>query len=222
MKKILFIALLLSGSTLLMAQTFIPKAGVSLAKVSISDDIKNEFYSDPSISYKTGFIVGLAVQFPISDMISIQPELLYHQKGYKLSDEFDGLNYNETVTLNYLELPIMVNFAFGNFYANAGPFLAYGLGGKYKLEYSAQGDTETFEGDVKFGDEPDDPGDDWYVDVPLEYGLAIGAGYKLFDKILIDARYGLGLSSIYTDEDNFEWTTKNSTIQITIAYPIVK
>jgi len=131
MKRILFIAFLLSGSTLLMAQTFIPKAGVSLAKVSISDDIKNEFYSDPSISYKTGFIVGLAVQFPISDMISIQPELLYHQKGYKLSDEFDGLNYNETVTLNYLELPIMVNFAFGNFYANAGPFLAYGLGGKY-------------------------------------------------------------------------------------------
>jgi hypothetical protein len=217
--------LVLLFSTNVKAQTFIPKAGMSLAKVSISEDLK-ELYNSPSIKYKAGFIVGVAAEFSISERISIQPELLFHQKGYTIttSETFGSAtaNYSETLTLNYLELPVMAKYTFGKFYANAGLFFGYGVGGSHKGEVTFGADTEKYSGKVIFESEPDNyDGDDWFVDTPFEMGIGLGGGYKL-GKVMLDIRYGIGLTSIYSQKDNFDWTTKNNSIQFTVGYPLSK
>jgi hypothetical protein len=215
-------------STSLMAQ-FIPKAGISYANVSISQDQKDTY--DPNIEYKLGFVGGVAYQHSFSDLISIQPELLFHQKGFRWTESGEEsiytFNYTETFTLNYIELPVMVIFKFGNFQVYGGPVFGYGIGGvgKWDLEYSDGQNTfsESGEGKVKFKEEPENyEGDDYYIDKPFEAGVAVGAGYKLFNLIIVDLRYGMGLTSIYSNEEDFDWTTKNNSFQFTIAYPIIK
>ncbi len=79
-------------------------------------------------------------------------------------------------------------------------------------------------GNVKFGKEPDNySGDDLYIDNGLDFGLQLGAGYKIANLIVVDVRYGLGLSN-FIDKDSANGIddnkSKNRSFQFTVGFPI--
>ena len=221
MKKIsLFIFLSLAITPQLYSQiTFLPKLGVSYSHVTYPSD-----FPDPEEDYKSkiGLILGVAAEIPlIGEMLSVQPELLFHQKGFKYKYLDDTWKDDYNYTLNYLELPILAKVNFGKFYAEAGPSFAYGIGGKYKGTTSYMGDEETYDGKIKFGSEPanSDP-DDHYVDNALDICVQIGVGVKV-SVIVIDLRYGMGLTNIYDEFGSYEsLKSKNGSLQLTVGYPI--
>lgn len=211
-------------TTSLFAQvTLIPKAGVSWAHVSFNDDINDQFAGEFDYGSKAGLIIGIAAAIPMGgDRFTLQPELLFHQKGYTSKYVEDEISSSYETTLNYLEVPVLARVNFGKFYAATGTYIGFGVGGKYKGSDTYMGHTEQHEGNVKFGKEPDNyDGSNEYINT-LDLGIQLGAGVKV-SVIVIDFRFGLGLND-NDDEGDFDTQTRNQprnrSLQLTIGFPV--
>ncbi|MCD4820245.1 MAG: PorT family protein [Candidatus Cloacimonetes bacterium] len=197
MKKsiFLFVLIVLLGTSLF-ANGIVGKGvklGFNFAKID-GNDVEINFDS------KLGFIIGGFAIFQMTDMIFIQPELFYTMKGAK----DDGEGYVSTISLNYLELPVLAKFNIpieGNLTPNLffGPALGINLSSTHKVEY----------------DDYDDVSDDLEDIKGMEFGLIFGGGINI-NKICIDARYNLGLSSIDDSSDSED--VKNRVFSILLGY----
>jgi hypothetical protein len=158
-----------------------PKFGVR-AGVNISNQ---EFkQGDITIEPKTkfGLDLGIVSEFPLGKVVSFSPELHWLQKGFTIEDfEFNGLVLNGTSTLNYLELPLLVKFNFGEsakFFVMGGPSFGYLLSDNTK-------DDEGNEIDL---------GDRSNIELGAHFGAGIGVG-----PVVIDVRYLLGITNLAKD-----------------------
>jgi hypothetical protein len=225
MKKVL-----LTGSLLFAilfgasAQTYlVPKAGLTISTFVPADNKEN-------VSSMAGFSGGVGVNLTLNEKFSVQPELLFIQKGanYEFEQPIgDGIleTVSTDVRVNYLELPVLAKYTFGNgklkYFINVGPALSYGLGGKtdYSLKYTLGNETvyrETAEGSVNFGDYPaESPAQDVYFQKRVDVSVQAGGGLIIYDKILIDIRYGHGF--IKLDD---EAQPKNRSVQFTVGVPL--
>jgi hypothetical protein len=217
---ILFCLLLTSASYGQILYKF--KAGGSLASVSY-DDGSNNVLPDGTVKYgsKTGFLVGVAAGIPLGgDCFSVQPELLFHQKGYTF-DYFEPDSHNSAsykTTLSYLDIPVMARATFGNFFFSAGPYFAFGVGGKYKGTDTYGAITQEREGKIKFGNRPSGySGLNSYVNA-FDFGLAADAGVKIKD-IAIGLRYGFGLIDLH-DKD-YLYSLHNGSLQLSVELPFI-
>lgn len=208
--------------------TFIPKAGVVLSTIHQSKDLKNEY---ETVSSRIGFMVGAGLELTISENFTIQPELMFIQKGYKTEESYDVFTrvsadqeFKDNIALNYLELPIMFKIKFNKFYVNAGPSFSYGIGGsdKWELNDSYNGVTESETSKIKFGKAPENnSGDNVYYDNAFDLGVQLGAGVKV-GPVVIDLRYGFGLSNLNDKPKSFEgsYAFQNRALQLSVGFPI--
>ncbi len=111
-------------------------------------------------------------------------------------------------TLSYIELP--VNFIYkpelgeGRMILGFGPYAAYGIGGKAKIDDS--------ESDVAFGDEP------WETK-RFDAGANLLAGYEFSNKLSFQLNAGLGLVNINNRAENdSKSTTKNTGFGVSLGY----
>lgn len=173
--------------------TFGIRGGVNFAKQTASSD----GYSF-SPKNNVGFNVGLSVDIPMMESLYLQSGLYYTVKGYKLEE--DG--YTEKATPSYLELPILASYRynfsdFTQLQINFGPYLAYGIAGKYKWDDEDE-DKDFFDDDTK----------------KIDAGLAFGAGMT-FGHIFVGINYDLGLTNILKDS---EGSLKNRCLSINVGY----
>jgi len=80
------------------------KAGANLSNV-IQDVNENT-----TNGAKAGFVGGLFVELPIVTGFSIQPEVLFSQKGYKSEGNFLGTAYEYKLTSNFIDVPLLAKF----------------------------------------------------------------------------------------------------------------
>lgn len=78
------------------------KAGTNYSNVYDSEG--EEFDADA----KFGFAGGAFVAIPIGELIGIQPELLYSQKGFRADGTILGGNYELVRTTNYIDIPVFL------------------------------------------------------------------------------------------------------------------
>jgi hypothetical protein len=196
--------------------SIIPKVGVTFSGIAFDEDIEEQ-------TTKTGLVLGAGLNLPVvEDFFSVQPELLYTQKGvaYEGEEPFLG-KVKVGLTINYLEIPVLAKISFGGddfkAYVNAGPSIGFGLGGKSKIE--ASGETE--ENDLTFGSDDDDSFSN-RLDLGAQFGG--GIGFKVGPgSLLLDLRYGLGLSNLNKAEDGMssaEAKSKNRVLAISLGYAI--
>lgn len=175
MKKLLFLAAFISAGILVNAQVkFGVKGSANFYKFGGSDgsDIDDQ-------KMKVGFNAGGIANIPVSEMFSIQPELLFSNQG--AAQDFGGetLNWN----LNYINLPVMAQYNNpSGFYAETGPEFGFLMSAKAKADGVSEDIKELFKG------------------FALSWG--VGAGYKLPSGLGFGARYNLGLTSIADDSDS--------------------
>lgn len=194
------------------AQQFGIKAGFNLASMNISgvDELSDS-------KMHTGFHFGGIVDFPINDFLSLETGLLFSTKGFNMEIEEDGLTLTTKINLNYLEIPVLLKgkkeigtdtYLFGN----VGPYFAFGLSGKVKSTFSFQGESETEEEKVEWGN--DDESDLKRFDM----GLSFGAGVQ-YNSILLGLSYDLGLSNILAYQEDGAGM-KNRVFKISVGYLI--
>ncbi|MBO5497957.1 MAG: PorT family protein [Bacteroidales bacterium] len=165
---IVFAALFLCGITV-SAQ---PKWGVTAGL-----NFNTSKFSDIDVKARTGWSVGATCLVDLPLGFSVQPSLLYHQKGANITDRVSQ-------TMGYLELPVSVQWGpdlliFRPF-IDVTPYIGYALASDAKMSLPGLNlDWNTWEGKKRF-----------------EYGLGIGAGVNVW-KLQVIARYNWNFGSLY-------------------------
>lgn len=194
MKKALFVVavMLLSISTVSVAQVkFGVKAGVNFANVS-GDDMDD---MDSRIAPLFGGFANIG----LTDKLAFQPELLYSMKGAKESGSMDGMDYDATVKLSYIDVPLMLKYNIsGGLNIQAGPQLGLLMSADYEMEAGGESESMDIKDELK----------------GMDLGFNLGAGYD-FGSLGVDVRYNLGLSNIADSDDG---DIKNNAIQIGVSY----
>ncbi|NLW18854.1 MAG: PorT family protein [Candidatus Cloacimonetes bacterium] len=144
---------------------------------------------------RSGFHGGLVLQYRTDSNFIVQPEILYSQKGYT----YKVLTVDTTTMMDYVEVPILLKY---NIKAAKGlyiqptvaPFVGYAVVGK-----------NTFKGAV-IEDETD-----ILEDINrLNYGLDFGLDIQVIDRVLVGARYQLGLADFDGDNNVIEKNKKDT------------
>jgi hypothetical protein len=230
MKKIILSIFALSFlSAVSIAQiSLMPKFGIAFTDVKFKEspyEVVSEGTETAEVKARLGLMGGLAVNIGVSELFSVQPELMYIQKGFKL--ETPNLPFKGDVRIDYLEIPILAKFSVGDEnkrgYFNLGPQVSFGLGGKTKIESFS----EERKGKVKFEEEPEFSNDeDFYFDNGFDFGIQAGGGFGVKagpGLLTIDFRYSLGFGNLFdtpsgADKDDFK--SKNRMFATNIAYVI--
>ena len=165
------------------------KAGINYSNV----------YSESGDGYvadgKVGFAGGVFVSIPLSQLIGIQPELMYSQKGFKT----EGTFFDGEITSSYLDLPIHLQIKpTENISILAGPQFSYLLSTKYELNGFSTIDEE----------ELDDNNN------RATLGLSAGVDFTV-QNFLISARGSWDLSKVNKDNSTSDINYKNQLFQIT-------
>ncbi|WP_018630855.1 porin family protein [Niabella aurantiaca] len=231
-RKTLFLLLLSAIAGTAMAQVqFGVRAGANFSNVTAKDADDNKM----STSLLPGFHVGVTADMAIADEFYLQPALLFNTKGYQYKQSESSV----TVALNqhpyYLELP--VNFIYkpalgnGHLLLGAGPYIAYGVGGRWKLK--AESGSSSFERDgslefkrdysldsAVFGGNIEDLPEKLPYGKPFDLGANLLAGFEFAQKISIQLNGQLGLLNIAPTVDGQETgeVIKNMQFGLSVGY----
>ncbi len=161
-----------------------------------------------------GFQAGLLLDAPLSDNLSLRPQILYSVKGskYDLSSLLGGLggSGDATTTINYVEVPVQVAYGFevgnGRVVLGAGPYIAYALNGKSKGNFNGMSGTES----IEFGSGQNQT-------KRLDFGLHVSAGYELSSGLMLSGYYSPGLSSL-SNAPSSDGTVKNTAFGVSLGF----
>jgi hypothetical protein len=184
------------------------KAGVNLANVA-------EDPSEMDWKMNLGLKLGVVYEAELAESFYFSPGLFFSQKGAKTSfsevEEGITVDFDMKGIINYLEIPM--NFAYkadlggARLVIEAGPYLAYALGGKYKMEGKAMGISFDVSEDMEFGSEEGQT-------KRMDFGINAGVGLE-FSNIKVGAQYGLGLANLENSDD---YSAKNRVIGLSVGY----
>jgi hypothetical protein len=170
---------------------FGPKAGVNLVKVD-GKSFKDEF--------RYGYHVGGFAEIVVTKdkKLSIQPEVLFNQYSTTLDSNFKSVYQNvinssqSHVKLNYLSIPILLNYKFiGPVYLQAGP--AFSILMDQSKNFLQNGGDAFSKGDFSM----------------------IGGAQVRLAKLYLSGRYVIGLANINDIDDKDKW--KSQAIQLSVG-----
>ena len=161
------------------------KAGMNIANENIE-----------GLQSRIGFCGGGFASIEVGDIIVIQTEVLYTQKGAKWERVIEPPGMT-TLELDYVDIPLLVRFILpdkGLVKPNlfVGPYFAIKVNATYRME--VYGTSESLDLD------------EYYKDT--DFGVVLGGGLDFLlkkGKIVLDGRYALGLTTIselHLDEKN--------------------
>lgn len=171
------------------------KVGMNFSNMTKFDDTKA----------LPGFNLGVGMDYGFSENWSLQSGLMISSKGYKVKD------YAKVRPI-YLDIPILAAYKFNisdntKFVINAGPYLAFGLGGKCKFDEG--GDYKLFKGE--------DGEDAEYSRFDL--GIQYGIGLEIGDHYLVNLTGQNGFISPFDYPDGYDGDKpKNMTFSIGVGY----
>lgn len=210
MKKfILSLAVLASAAGAANAQTGIKvglKGGFNGSTFSGADSKGSE--------YKAGFAAGGFVNFGVSDNFSIQPELLYSQKGASIdnvpyvSGSSSGTNGTYKSTLGYLDVPIMFRYNIGEdgkgFFVEAGPQGSFVL---HRRDFTEDGGGKQIGSSATSTDDLN----------KVVLGYVGGVGYQITSGLQLGLRYTGDFTQVYKQQ-NGAINVHNSVFQFQVGY----
>lgn len=208
-----FVGLLLALFCIqLHAQTFGVRGGLSMATILEKDE--DGTYSD-DYQMNPGFHAGIAADFPIVEMVSFETGLFFNTKGFKFTEEEEGVDVTVKAKLYYADIPLTLKVAGEvsegvELFVLAGPYIGIGLSGKTIAEGSAEGFNVSIDEDIDWGSGEDD-------DLKrLDYGITAGAGFE-FKGLLVGLSYDFGLANVsaYTD---YGTTSSHRVFRFTVGY----
>ncbi len=228
MKK--FVLLLIALFTLSMTNaqeiSIGAKAGINYGATLTSDSDYND-----NFEARLAPMFGVVAEFALTDKFSVQPELLYYPSGAKLKEIEQyiptGIDTGFDATINgdrkvdYLNLPIMMKYyVMDGLSLEVGPYVGFLLAAK-----STQTITDAAGNTIDAMSWEDEDVKEEYNSI--DFGLGLGASYKLNNGLFFTGRYNYGLSNIEADEEDLEkdgeigtdsFTIKNQMISISVGY----
>lgn len=167
------------------------KAGFNSSVIGSSESESNEMMSS-----RVGLQFGGVATIPFTDAVQLRTGAIYNQKGGTI----DFLGGDITLAIDYLEVPL--DFAFmlgdGGFALSAGPYFAFLMNSKLKFDGESEGIDNMKATDI---------------------GLNFGASFTIQESMIIDARYGMGLTNLSDDSTLADdYVELNGVLSVSFAY----
>ena len=139
-----------------------------------------------------GLNAGLILEHRISDLLSVQPELIFNEKAGDYTISGNDMVIIATSKVKYIDVPIMAKInILENLNLQLGPQIGFLL--SEKTNY----DSNEIEIEPEF----------------LDFAINGGLGYQTQSNIFVQARYSYGLKEIFENRNY-----KNSVISLSIGY----
>ncbi|ALI99302.1 porin family protein [Rufibacter tibetensis] len=216
MKKLVFLFVAVVASYAAQAQSsFGIKGGLNYS--NLSGDLQNE----ERFNNKIGFNAGVYFNAPIAgDFFSIQPEVLYSNKGYKYDDKVETTllgteyRYEGTSNFNYIDVPVLARVKASSFFFEAGPQVSYlvSVNDKTKQYRNGQLEDRTVSERSKSG----------YSD--FEVGYAAGLGFATANGFSLGLRYNGAFTDLVEDtkvRGEFK-DARHSSFLLSVGFPLSK
>lgn len=179
--------------------------GVNIATLESND----EEFGD-AMESKRFAVGGIVLDFPLSEAVSLRLEPMYMPKGTTATLEVEGFNFESTLRLPYVELPILLKVSRTT--GAVRPYLVIGPSIGYRTGATA---TDVLTGEEEDVEDADDI-ETW------DYGVAAGGGLSYAvgrATIFAEGRYTLGLADLDKQPDAGE-TLKNRGVQILARFTV--
>ncbi|RZK50724.1 MAG: PorT family protein [Pedobacter sp.] len=138
--------------------------------------------------YRPGFQAGLFLDLPLSEKLSFIPEVLYTQKGGKITGNLGNNTGEIRTTVGYIDVPVILS-------VNATPNFSVMAGAQ--ASFLTNQETETFANGTSLATSSDT--DDFRKSIA---GGLVGFAYKFNPNLKLDARYNMDFQSIAKDNIN--------------------
>lgn len=156
-----------------------------------------------------GYSGGIHIIYKAQKVVGVKMEFNYAQKGWELSLD-SGKMYKRTV--DYFEIPFTTHVMLGEkrskYFLDLGPYLGYQL--KEKEEFNLDSLEMDFVGEPMHRN--------------YDFGFTVGAGYQYKTSIGnfgIEARYSLGLSSLFIPSEEFQYfRSENQSLTFRFVYTV--
>lgn len=173
--------------------TFGIKAGMNISNMNVE-----------SMQSRIGFCGGGFATVGVGDMVVIQPEAMYTQKGAKWESWYEPEII--TLKLDYINIPLLFKFMVpvkGAVKPNlfVGPYLGINVNATHRI-------------DRIYGTSEERDYDEFYEDT--DFGMVLGGGVDFLlkkGKFVLDGRYSIGLITVQEGSD-----LKNRVFSFTLGY----
>ncbi len=204
------------------------RGGYTSANLHITGEAPGSFSaSGGSMDAYRGWHAELLLDVPLTSGLYLQPAFRYITKGTGLNETADPkeelsgiyIPHGNSLRLNYLELPLSLVYKYplgkGRITAGAGPYLAYGLNGRYSYNIMQDGRTiSRHSKDVQFTRKNNDNLAVLRMH-PWDAGANFSIGYEFFSCLTLGANYSLG----FTDIDRQDLTSsKNRYLGVSLGF----
>ena len=186
-KIVLLIIMAVCGLSQVRGQDFGVKAGYNYSTFS------GETSSISTIEGLSGFYIGGLVELPISDVLSIQPELIFSRQGVALRQEIKGFGFNVSINnadirLDYLNIPVMAKVNLGPLFLQGGVQFGF-LVSKPKVNRLPNTSLFTLLDKDSYNS--------------FDFGVGAGLGVKLNQRFFVEARYTHSLTNVFDPNDDY-------------------
>ena len=215
-KIILFITVIFLGIQICSAQEISIRGGFNLSQFWM--EYEDVIGIPEGMIQNPGFNIGPVLDLPISKIFSVETGILYTTKGYRSHVESGGALFEGRKNLYYLDVPVLFKITVPvkkiGIFAMAGPYIGEALYGKEKLVTTYNSVTDKWEGNILWGDEPDEYD-------RFDYGLKFGTGVR-YAKWQMGACYELGLKNFSNlHRAPYLATIKNRVMEFYISYALI-
>ena len=169
-------------------------------------DITNLWGSNVEHGMKPGYQAGLVMEYKFNPNFAIAPEVVFASQGGKskafaLDITNNDINLTTTdikYTANYINVPVMLKYyVTPEFSIDFGPQVGFNVFNKVSHKNLSKSI------DIKDSTKP------------VDFGLGLGGTFNLTENAFVQARYTMGLTKVFKDEDVIgENNAKNSNVQI--------
>jgi hypothetical protein len=210
MKKI--ICLLIAGLAFTCVEAQSVKVGLK-GGVNYSN-VAGNLQDEEGYANKISFHGGISSQVKlIGEVLSLQPELLYSQKGYNYLNEeavINGLEHENKAKRNYsyIDLPVLLKVKARGFFVEAGPQIGYLAGIQDKKEKSVNNIEDK---DVEWMSKEGMP--EW------EAGYVAGLGFQADNGLSLGLRYNGRIDGLVKEDGKANWiNARHSVLQLQFGF----
>ena len=152
--------------------------------------------NNTGLDSKTGLTAGVFVDYRFNDWIGMSADLLFSREGAMLKSGGDKY----IAKTNYLNLPILAKFyVLDQLALNIGIQPGVLLSGKDKVKESGEETAFTTTNNYK----------------SFDFAFPVGVSYEFFNKLILDARYNIGVANISAGEGG---KVHNNVFALTLGY----
>ncbi|RSK23868.1 porin family protein [Hymenobacter metallilatus] len=185
------------------------KGGGNLS--NLSGDLTDEDRYENKVGFHGGAMLNIGL---LDDgFLSVQPEVLFSQKGFKFAENqaFGLYQYSGSRTYNYIDVPVLLKINADGFYFEAGPQYSYLMKVKDETKRSINGTVfNTYSGTTDLSNVNRN-----------EIGYAAGLGFQSDAGFLIGLRYNGSLTDFakdgYTGDADVR-NARNSVFQASVGF----